>query len=105
MGPSNTGGSISTEISNQKFTGLFFERIGQLDFRYCLIKGLMRGFMTLETPLNGMFVQTSSLQKIAPFPTASSKHIVSVALKQPYVPNYSHSSNLSSSAVVTLSIT
>jgi hypothetical protein len=51
------------ETSNPKFTGLYFEGIGQLDFKHCLIEGLMRGIMTLETPLNGMFVQTSSLCK------------------------------------------
>ena len=56
MGPSSIGGTVSMEISNRRFTGLFFEGIGQSDFKHCLIEGLMRDIMISEIPLIGMFV-------------------------------------------------
>ncbi len=41
---------------------------------------------------------------LCPFPTTSSKGAALIALKQPYLANHSHSSDLSSSAVPTLSL-
>jgi hypothetical protein len=56
VGQYNIGGSGSMTILSLRFTGQCFERTGQLDSRPCLIGGLIRDYMTLEIPLNGMSV-------------------------------------------------
>jgi hypothetical protein len=51
----STSGSVSTEMPNERFTGLFLAGIGLLAFKLCLMVGLMRGIMTSEIPLNRKF--------------------------------------------------
>ena len=54
MGQFSIDGSVSTEISSPRFTGLSSEKIGLLDFKPCLMTALKRDIMTSEIHLSGM---------------------------------------------------
>ena len=62
MGQFSIIGSRSMEISNLRFTGLFSEGIELLDFKPCLMKGLIMDIMTSETHLNGTCLTSDILK-------------------------------------------